>query len=215
MDCEVNELYPCLLGESLDAGLAGILVRLSRCNLDCSYCDTVHARFEVGEQLSVDEVARRISHLAFDRVLISGGEPLLQKEAVVKLSQLLLKEGKEVMLETNGTLSLSGVPDEVVRVVDVKTPGAEAEVPFQEENIGLMTPRDQLKFVICDWIDYEWATTFLSSLSLPFPPSNVLFSPAGGKLKAEKLADWMLHDRSPYRFHIQVHKAVWGERRGV
>jgi 7-carboxy-7-deazaguanine synthase len=215
MDCEFNELYPCLLGESLDAGLAAALVRLSGCNLDCSYCDTIHARREDPEVVPVEALVDRIVRLGLPRALITGGEPLLQKEAVVKLSRLLLEQGLEVMLETNGTISLADVPAGVVKVVDVKTPGAEAGMPFLEENVSLLTPRDQLKFVICDWIDYEWTVTFASSLRLPFPSSSVLLSPAAGSLKAGQLAEWMLNERSPYRFHLQMHKTVWGDRRGV
>lgn len=215
MDCELNEMYPCLLGESLDVGLAAALVRLSGCNLDCSYCDTQHARTEAGETLAIETVVDRVERLGLSRVLITGGEPLLQKEAVVELSRLLLGREMGVMLETNGTISLVDVPPEVVRVVDIKTPGAEAGEPFCEKNIGLLTPRDQLKFVLCDWIDYEWATTFLASVRLPIPPTSVLFSPAAGTLKASQLAEWMLAERSPYRFHLQVHKTVWGNRRGT
>jgi 7-carboxy-7-deazaguanine synthase len=211
----VNELYPCILGESLQAGLPAALVRLAGCNLDCCYCDTRHASQEPGREMAADAVCREVLSMDLPRVLITGGEPLLQKEGLAALCHELAAEGIEILVETNGTLPVSDAPPDAMLVVDVKTPGAKARVPFAESNLALLSPEDQLKFVLTGEADYRWALRFLAAHRVPVPPGNVLLSPAWGSLAPQTLAQWILHDRLPYRFHMQMHKVVWGERRGT
>ncbi len=221
MECRVNECYACVLGESLGGGLPTFLIRLSGCNLDCRYCDTRYARTEPGSLRSVDLLREDSRAARLGRVLLTGGEPMLQHQAAIALCEGLLDDGIEVHLETNGTLPLGRLPSEVIKVVDVKTPGAlgipaHGATPFLESNLPLLGPADQLKLVLTSPEDYRWAVAFLEARSpLPIPPGNVLFSPAWGLLRPVDLADWMLADRLPYRFHLQLHKVVWGEKRKV
>jgi len=219
MKCRVNESYGCLLGESLAVGLPAYLVRFSGCNLDCRYCDTAYARTEPGEERSVDDILAQVRSSGLGRVLLTGGEPMLQADAVVALCQSLVRDRVEVLVETNGTLPLDRLPSKVVKVVDVKTPGAlpgASPPPFLDANLECLGGADQLKVVLSSIQDYDWAVAFLAARSpLPLPPANVLFSPAWGQLGPAELADRMLQDRLPFRFHLQVHKVVWGERRGT
>lgn len=215
MFATINEMYQCLLGESLDTGLSALLVRFSGCNLSCTYCDTRHACTEEGQRLELDNIVDLVLERKLRRVLVSGGEPLLQMDAVRELSTRLLRERVKVLVETNGTLPIYGLPPKTKLIIDVKTPGAKAELPFFTENLDNLQSRDQLKFVITSRADYDWSLNFLQQVKLSIPPSHVLFSSAWGPLEPAELARWMLHDNSPYRFHLQVHKAVWGEKRGV
>jgi len=223
MECRVNECYACVLGESLGIGLPAWLIRLSGCNLDCGYCDTRYARSEEGQVRTVRALRDEARAARFGRVLLTGGEPMLQAEAAIELCRGLLSDGIEVHLETNGSMPLHGLPREVVKIVDIKTPGSCASgtaVPegtsFLDENLGCLGPADQIKLVLTGRGDYLWATAFLAARApLPIPPGNVLFSPAWGQLPPSDLADWMLQDALPCRFHLQIHKVVWGERRGV
>jgi len=229
----------------LATGLPAVLVRLSGCNLDCNYCDSQYARQEAGLEVEAADLVREIRRLEIPRVLLTGGEPLLQKEGVAELARLLCQrtsngtseppnilrqrpkdaasepacvlaqKSAEVLIETNGTLPIADAPRDATLVVDVKTPGAVVRTPFLDANLPALSPRDQLKFVLTDRADYRFALSFLTSHTIPIAPGNVLFSPAWGRLSPAVLAEWMLEDRVPYRFHLQVHKAVWGERRGV
>lgn len=215
MFATINEMYPCILGESLDAGLCVMLVRFSGCNLNCVYCDTSYAATEPGQRLEVDDILDAILEKGTRRVLITGGEPLLQLDAVRELSARLLSERVKVMIETNGTLSIQGLPPATRLIMDVKTPGAGPKQPFFTENLEALRPRDQLKFVLTSREDYLWSLDFVRTHSCDIATSNVLFSPAWGLLEPATLAQWMLHDNIPYRFHLQIHKAVWGDKRGV
>jgi 7-carboxy-7-deazaguanine synthase len=160
MQVTINEIYPCIVGESLQAGLPATLVRLSGCNLACDYCDSRYACVESGQRRGVEEVASALAASPLPRTLITGGEPMLQEDAVVELAAALLRTGHEVLLETNGTLPLARVPAAVIKVVDVKTPGAQAGVPFLAENYRFLQPHDQLKLVLTGREDYVWAKGF-------------------------------------------------------
>jgi 7-carboxy-7-deazaguanine synthase len=215
MQVTINEIYPCIVGESLQAGLPATLVRLSGCNLACDYCDSRYACVESGQRRGVEEVASALAASPLPRTLITGGEPMLQEDAVVELAAALLRTGHEVLLETNGTLPLARVPAAVIKVVDVKTPGAQAGVPFLAENYRFLQPHDQLKLVLTGREDYVWAKGFLAAFPPPVPLGNVLFSCAWNRLAPARLAEWLLADRLPVRLHVQFHKVLFGERRGV
>lgn len=170
MDCRVNETYGCLLGESLDAGLPAWLIRFSGCNLACTYCDTRYASEEPGSLVPVSSLVEQAVSSGLGRVLITGGEPLLQSDAVIELSLALNHHGIEVLLETNGSLPLDSVPPFVTKIVDVKTPGAGSNPVFHPRNLDLLNPHDQLKFVLTSRSDYLWAR---ESLAIRNPQSAV------------------------------------------
>jgi len=211
----VVESYVALMGESLAAGLPGMIIRLAGCNLNCAYCDTPYAREEEGEWFSTESLVDAVLDSGLGRALITGGEPLLQPRALGALLKALPDAGVDVLVETNGTLPLNNLPAQVVKVVDVKTPGARAGGEFLTKNLQWLTTKDQLKFVMVDRRDYDWACRFLHRHAPRQAPGNILFSPAFGRLPAEQLAEWMLKDRLPFRCHLQLHKLIWGDRRGV
>ncbi len=204
------------MGESKAVGLGAVLLRLSGCNLACSYCDTLHSRTETGHSMSVTHVVQEVVKQGLPRVLITGGEPMLQPHATAALAQAFLDRNMAVYLETNGSISLAGLPDELIRVVDVKTPGSGFGDSFLSGNLSLLRPHDELKFVISSREDYLWSVEFLTQHSpLGIPNENVLFSPCAPTVKPVELAEWIMHDRLDVRFHIQMHKFVWGDARGV
>lgn len=216
MNCLLNEIYPCLMGESTAVGLAAALVRLNGCNLACTYCDTQHSRTEPGQLVPVTEVVELVVALRSGRVLLTGGEPMLQADATQALAGQFLSKGMTVYLETNGSVPLAGLPREVVKIVDVKTPGSGHGGSFLDTNLACLNPHDELKFVITSREDYDWSVRFLQfRRNLGIPRNQVLFSPCSPMLQPVKLAEWILEDRLDVRFHIQMHKFVWGDKRGV
>lgn len=215
MLCRVNEVYPCILGEALPSGLTALLIRFNGCNLACPYCDSPYSREEAGVERSVEDLLLERRDSGLSRVLLSGGEPLCQPEPARLLMHRLLEDGVEVFLETNGTLPIRDVPSGVARILDVKVPSARPGVPFLLDNLAVLTDRDQLKFVLSDWEDYRYALGFLKRHGPSLPDANVLFSPAAPGMSPVLLAERMLRDRLPYRFQLQIHKVLWGDRRGV
>jgi len=210
---EVCELFLSLQGESTRAGLPCTILRLSGCNLDCRYCDTGYARRR-GVLHSVEQILARLTDLRCPRVLVTGGEPLLQEETP-ELVRCLLDEGYETMVETNGSLDIAALDERAIRIVDVKTPGSGEAARNLPENLGRLTPRDELKFVIVDEPDYQWAAERVDRRALP-AGIEVLFSPAHGVLAPADLAGWILRDRLPVRLQLQLHKILWGsDARGV
>lgn len=216
MKCLLNEMYPCFMGESTATGLAAALVRLSGCNLSCTYCDTAYSRTENGTRIEIEEVMRQLEALRLHRVLITGGEPMLQPDATAHLAQACLDRGWTVYIETNGSLPLGQLPEPVIRIVDAKTPGSGHGDSFLYSNLNALRPHDELKFVITSRADYDWSREFLNrARPLPVAPERILFSPCSPSLPARELAEWILQDRLDVRFHIQMHKYVWGDIRGV
>jgi 7-carboxy-7-deazaguanine synthase len=215
MQCRLNELYDCHMGEGTAVGLPAVLVRLAGCNVRCRYCDSRYACDEPGQPREIDDVVADILARPAPLVLVTGGEPMLQQEAVLALAGQLHHHGRHVVVETNGTLPLAPLPPFVEKVVDVKTPGAAVMPPFDLGNLAHLQPHDQLKFVLSDRADYDFAVAFLARHRPPLAPGNILFSPAFGLLDPRHLSLWMLEDAIPFRFHLQVHKAVWGDKRGV
>jgi 7-carboxy-7-deazaguanine synthase len=210
----VNEIFHSIQGESTHAGRPCVFVRLTACDLRCSWCDTPYA-FHEGQKMSVDEVVGRVREYGCDVVEITGGEPLLQKE-VYPLMQRLLDEGRTVMLETGGHLSVEAVPDAVVRVIDVKCPGSGESEKNHWPNLENLRPTDEIKFVIKDRPDYEFARDVASKHELIDRCAAVHFSPVHGVLDAKQLAAWVLEDRLRVRVQLQLHKFIWSpETRGV
>jgi 7-carboxy-7-deazaguanine synthase len=210
----INEIFHSIQGESTHAGRPCVFVRLTACDLRCSWCDTTYA-FHEGRKMSVDEVLQRVDGYGCDVVEITGGEPLLQKE-VYPLMQRLLEQGRTVMLETGGHLSADSVPEGVIRVIDVKCPGSGESAKNHWANLDRLRPTDEVKFVIRDRIDYEYAREVVLTRTLVGRCTAVLFSPVHGVLDPKQLAAWVLEDRLAVRVQLQVHKYIWdAATRGV
>jgi 7-carboxy-7-deazaguanine synthase len=210
----VNEIFHSIQGESTHAGRPCVFVRLTACDLRCTWCDTTYA-FHEGHKMSVDEVVDRVRSYGCDVVEITGGEPLLQKE-VYPLMQRLLDDGRTVMIETGGHLSVDAVPDAVIRVIDVKCPGSGEAEKNHWANLERLRPTDEIKFVIKDRADYEYARDVVIRHELAARCNAVLFSPVHGVQDAKSLAEWVLADRLPVRVQLQTHKFIWDpQTRGV
>jgi 7-carboxy-7-deazaguanine synthase len=210
----VNEIFHSIQGESSYAGLPCVFVRLTGCNLRCAWCDTVYA-FHEGRQRELDDVLTEVASYGCRLVEVTGGEPLLQPD-VHLLMQRLLDAGHEVLLETGGQVSLERVPAGVVRIVDVKCPGSGEAEKTTWNNLASLGARDEVKFVIADRADYEYAKTIVADHGLSSRVANILFSPVHGQMPATELAAWVLADRLRVRVQLQVHKFIWGPAtRGV
>ena len=210
----INEIFHSIQGESTHAGRPCVFVRLTACDLRCSWCDTTYA-FHEGHKMSVDEVLQRVDAYGCDVVEITGGEPLLQKD-VYPLMRQLLDGGRTVMLETGGHLSIEEVPEGVIRVIDVKCPGSGESARNHWANLDRLRPTDEIKFVVCDRADYEYAREIVERRRLLGRCGAVLFSPVHGVLEAKALAAWVLEDRLPVRVQLQIHKFIWdATTRGV
>jgi 7-carboxy-7-deazaguanine synthase len=203
----VSEIYRTIQGESTFAGLACTIVRLAGCNLHCRYCDTPYARAG-GTGMSVEDILKKVGELETSLVEVTGGEPLLQEEACALLEGLL-DTGARVLLETNGSLPLDQVPDGVVRILDIKCPGSGEANGNRWENLDLLTGRDQVKFVLCNRADYDWAKGIISEHHLD--RFEILLSPAWDTLEPRLLADWILEDGLKARLNLQIHRVVWPE----
>jgi 7-carboxy-7-deazaguanine synthase len=203
----VNEIFHSIQGESTHAGRPCVFVRLTACDLRCSWCDTPYA-FHEGQKMSVDDVVRRVGEYGCDVVEITGGEPLLQKE-VYPLMQRLLDEGRTVMLETGGHLSVDAVPGAVIRVIDVKCPGSGESDKNHWPNLENLRPTDEVKFVIKDRADYEYARAVVLKHELSDRCAAVHFSPVHGVQDARQLSEWVLEDRLKVRVQLQLHKYIW------
>lgn len=208
----ITEIFYSLQGEARTVGLPTVFVRLTGCPLRCVYCDTEYA-FSGGELLSVEQVAAQVAGFAPRYVTVTGGEPLAQKGCWPLLSRLC-DDGYEVSLETGGAISLAGVDERVVRVLDLKTP-ASGEVQRNDYgNIALLTPHDQVKFVICDRADYEWARFKIDEYQLAERVADLLFSPSHGQVTGRELAEWILADKLQVRLQLQLHKLLWNDEPG-
>jgi 7-carboxy-7-deazaguanine synthase len=210
----VNEIFHSIQGESTHAGRPCVFVRLTACDLRCSWCDTPYA-FSEGRKMAVDEVVAKVRDYGCDVVEITGGEPLLQKD-VYPLMERLLSEGHTVLLETGGHISVEQVPPGVFRVIDVKCPGSGESGKTHWPNLDDLRPIDEVKFVIKDRADYEFAKRVVEERRLPGRCAAVLFSPVHGVLDPRQLAEWILADRLVVRLQLQAHKYIWDpQTRGV
>ncbi|HGY56796.1 MAG TPA: 7-carboxy-7-deazaguanine synthase QueE [Caldithrix abyssi] len=210
---KINEIFYSIQGESTFAGRPCIFVRLTYCNLRCTYCDTEYA-FHEGEERTLQQIMQEIKEYACDLVEITGGEPLIQKN-VYPLMTNLADAGYTVLLETGGHLNIAQVDPRVRRIVDIKCPSSGESDKVHWDNIALLTDLDEVKFVIGDREDYEWAKAILEKYNLN-ERCPVLFAPVFGQLKNKHLAEWILEDRLNVRFQLQMHKYIWPpEQRGV
>ena len=204
----VNEIFHSLQGEADAVGYPTVFVRLTGCPLRCQYCDTEYA-FHAGDWLDLEAILETVRGYGTEHVCVTGGEPLAQPNCL-RLLERLCDLGLKVSLETSGALDIAAVDKRVSRVVDVKTPGSHEAARNRIDNFGLLTPRDQLKFVICSREDYDWSKAFLREHGLP-ARCRILFSPSYGEVTPTELADWILADRLPVRFQLQLHKVLWGD----
>jgi 7-carboxy-7-deazaguanine synthase len=210
----VNEIFHSIQGESTFAGEPCVFVRLTACDLRCSWCDTAYA-FHEGQKMSVEDVVAKVERFNCRTVEVTGGEPLLQRD-VYRLMERLLSKGKTVLLETGGHWSIEDVPAGVIRIVDVKCPGSGESEKMDWDNLKRLTRADQVKFVIKDRTDYEFARDIVQREALADRTGAVLFSPVHGVMEAHELAAWILSDALPVRLQLQAHKFIWGaDVRGV
>ena len=219
---QITEIYKSLQGESTYAGLPCIFVRLTGCNLRCTWCDSEYT-FQGGRKMSIGEVLDEVSRLSPGKGLveITGGEPMLQERDVVPLMQALVQEGYKVLLETSGERPLERVPLDVVKIVDVKCPDSGEGDTFRRENLEALTDRDEVKFVLSSRGDYDFAREFVNRYNLAQKVNAILFSPAFRKdatgardsshclLDPQELAEWMIADNVPARLGLQLHKFIW------
>lgn len=203
----ITEIFHSIQGEADSVGWPTVFVRLTGCPLRCGYCDTAYA-FHGGQWMGIDEVLQLVAGHGARRVTVTGGEPLAQKNCAALLTRLC-DAGHEVSIETSGALSIAGLDPRVVRVMDIKTPGSGESARNLMDNLALLTPRDQVKFVICDRSDYEWSRALAAEHRLP-ERCQVLFSPSYEQLQPRELADWILADKLPVRLQVQLHKYLWG-----
>jgi len=208
----INEIFFSLQGETRTVGLPTVFVRLTGCPLRCGYCDTEYA-FHEGEVLSLSAIMQSVSSFRARYVTVTGGEPLAQPNCRDLLRQLC-DTGAEVSLETSGAISIANLDPRVVIVMDLKTPGSNECDRNLEANIPQLKPHDQVKFVICDRRDYEWAKAKCDQYDLKHRVSEVLFSPSFSTMSYRQLAEWILQDRLQVRMQVQLHKHIWGEEPG-
>ena len=204
----INEIFHSLQGEADCVGFPTVFVRLTGCPLRCQYCDTEYA-FHAGDWLELEAILERVRNFGASYVCVTGGEPLAQPNCL-KLLARLCDAGYHVSLETSGALDVAAVDSRVSRVIDVKTPASNEASRNRIENFQHLTPRDQLKFVICSREDYDWSKAFLQEHRLG-ERCRILFSPSYNQLSPTLLAEWILADRLPVRFQMQLHKILWGD----
>jgi 7-carboxy-7-deazaguanine synthase len=208
----ITEIFHSLQGETSSTGLPTVFVRLTGCPLRCGYCDTAYA-FEGGTKMMLSEIMRTVQDYGARHVTVTGGEPLAQPQCIDLLSQLC-DAGYRVSLETSGAMPIADVDSRVVKIVDLKTPGSGEVRRNLYDNIPLLLPHDEVKFVICDRQDYDWCCMKIDDLRLAEQVAEVLFSPSQGELAPKQLAEWILQDGLNVRMQLQTHKYIWGDQPG-
>ncbi|MBM7424188.1 MULTISPECIES: 7-carboxy-7-deazaguanine synthase QueE [Spongiibacter] len=208
----ITEIFYSLQGESRTIGLPTVFVRLTGCPLRCTYCDTEYA-FHGGERRSIDDILAQVASYSPRYICVTGGEPLAQPECLTLL-RALCDAGYEVSLETSGAMPVADVDPRVSKVVDLKTPASGEQHRNLMENLDHLGANDQVKFVICDRDDYDWARFQVDQHRLPERVGEVLFSPSFEQLPARDLADWIIGDNLPVRFQLQLHKLLWQDAPG-
>ncbi|MBW2738005.1 MAG: radical SAM protein [Deltaproteobacteria bacterium] len=214
MSLIVNEIFYSIQGESIYSGVPCIFVRLTGCNLRCSYCDTAYAYYE-GVELSIEEILSKVDSYKCPLIEITGGEPLLQDDTPLLIDRLLEKK-YEVLLETNGSININVVNNRCLKIVDIKCPSSDENDKNDLENLKRLNQKDQIKFVLGNHKDYEFAKETTKLIPPGFPMKNVLFSPLIEQMHPSQLAEWIIEDRLMVRLQIQLHKIIWPEKeRGV
>lgn len=211
MTLRVHEIFHSLQGESSRVGLPTVFVRLTGCPMRCVYCDTAYA-FSGGSNMSLEEIMAKVAGYGARYVTVTGGEPLAQKKCLILLKQLC-DAGYDVSLETGGAIDTSGVDERVAVILDVKTPGSGEVENNVWANLQRLKPKDEVKFVLCDRNDYDWAKQVLVERGIA-DKCNVLFSPVYNQVNPTELAEWILHDKLSVRMQVQLHKILWGEVAG-
>ena len=210
---KVNEIYHSIQGESSNSGLPCVFVRLTYCNLRCTYCDTEYAFYE-GEDKSIEEIINEVKKYNSKLVEVTGGEPLVQKESL-ELMKKLCDEGFDVMLETGGSLPIKDIDERVLIIMDLKCPSSKMEKKNLYENINFLKQKDELKFVIENREDYDWSKGIISKYDLK-DKSEILFSVVFGELEPVSLVNWIIEDKLDVRYQLQMHKYIWHpETKGV
>ncbi len=207
----ITEIFLSLQGEARDAGWPTVFVRLTGCPLRCQYCDTAYA-FHGGHWREIDDILAEVAAHGVRHVCVTGGEPLAQKRCLALLSRLC-DAGYDMSLETSGAIDISGVDPRVSRVLDIKTPGSGEVARNRWDNLPLLTARDQVKFVICSRADFDWARDVVTEHRLD-RVCDVLFSPSHAQVSARELADWIVAEKLPVRFQLQLHKLLWNDEPG-
>jgi 7-carboxy-7-deazaguanine synthase len=208
---KLTEIFLSLQGEADSAGWPTVFVRLTGCPLRCSYCDTAYA-FHGGQWWDIEAILAEVARHGVRHVCVTGGEPLAQKRCLRLLEQLC-DAGYDVSLETSGALDIAEVDPRVSRVLDIKTPASQEAARNRWENLPLLTARDQIKFVLCGRADYDWARAIVAEHRL-HARCTVWFSPSKSELAPRELADWIVADRLPVRFQMQLHKLLWNDEPG-
>lgn len=206
---QVTEIFKSIQGESTRAGMPCAFVRLTGCRLRCVWCDTAYA-FSGGQAMELDEVLRAVEPLGTGLVELTGGEPL-EQEGIYPLMSALLDRGKTVLIETGGHVAIDRVDPRAILIMDVKAPGSRMMKKNREENIALLRPADELKFVLADRNDFDWSLEFLKTHGEPDRHRVVTFSPVWGGLPPAELAQWILDSGRPVRLGLQLHKLLWGD----
>jgi len=207
---KVCEIFASIQGESSIAGIPMVFIRLTGCNLRCTYCDTKYAYTE-GQEMSIKKIINTVKNFRIKFVEITGGEPLLQTEVYELMDELV--KNYNVLLETNGSLSIEKVNSKIKVIMDIKTPGSGMSDKNYLENLNFLKKSDEVKFVLTDRNDYDWAKDFIKKNNINV--REILFSPAFGILNPQDLARWILEDALPVRMNLQIHKYIFGEIRGV
>ncbi|MDI6688563.1 MAG: radical SAM protein [Desulfobacterales bacterium] len=206
----INEIFYSIQGESLYNGLPCVFVRLTGCNLRCIYCDTRYA-YEEGIEMELSEILQKVANYHCQLVEITGGEPLLQHDTPLLISKLIEKE-YEVLLETNGTFDISLVDKRCIKIVDIKCPTSGETDRNDLENLKRLNQKDQVKLIIGNRKDYEYAKNIIKMIPSELPEKNILFSPVYGGITYANLAKWILEDNLNVRLHLQIHKIIWPEK---
>lgn len=207
----VSEIFHSLQGEASRIGLPTVFIRLTGCPLRCTWCDTEHA-FSGGQRMSLAAILDKAAEYGARQICVTGGEPLAQKNCLALLTSLC-DAGYDVSLETSGALDIAGVDPRVSRIVDLKAPGSGESARNRWQNLALLTPRDELKFVLKDRLDYDWSKNAIAEHNLD-KRCPILFSPVQDSLDPRLLAEWILADRLAVRFQLQLHKQLWGNMQG-
>ena len=210
MSLLVNEIFYSIQGESIHNGRPCIFIRLTGCNLRCSYCDTGYA-YDKGLEMEIAAILDRVAIYDCSLIEITGGEPLLQKETP-DLIYCLLEKGYEVLMETNGSFDISIVDDRCIKIVDIKCPTSGESDKNDLNNLKKLDPKDQVKFVIGSRGDYDFAKEIIELIRPEFPADHILFSPVSAKMEYAKLAEWILEDNLKVRLHLQLHKIIWPDK---
>ena len=212
MSLKIYEIFHSLQGETSRIGLPTVFVRLTGCPMRCTYCDTEYA-FSGGGNMQIAEILAKVAEFGTHYVTVTGGEPLAQKECYLLL-QALCDEDYSVSLETGGAMDIASVDARVSIILDIKTPGSNEEKNMLWSNVNHIKTKDEIKFVLCNRDDYDWAKVKITELKIS-EKCPILFSPSYHDLNAETLAGWILADKLPVRMQVQLHKILWGEKQGV